>query len=284
MPLRITIPVVWRSLAARRSRASLAAGVGAVTGAGAYGYVVRAAPSRRHATRRCRSSACRPRSTACASASSPTSIAAAWSRTTTSPARSQMLMAEQPDLIVLGGDYVTWGDRALRRPVGRGARAAVARRTASSRILGNHDDDHDMPAALARNGIAVLKDARTRLTIRGETDRSRRHPLLDETAARHRRADARRGRRRRSCSRTIRGGSPRRRRSTCRWCCPATRTAARSCCRCVGAIAAAEISGRRGHRPARRTTMFVSRGVGTVYVPVRINCPPEVAMLTLQPA
>ena len=28
--------------------------------------------------------------------------------------------------------------------------------------------------------------------------------------------------------------------------------------------------------------MFVSRGVGTVYVPVRINCPPEVAVLTLR--
>jgi predicted MPP superfamily phosphohydrolase len=30
--------------------------------------------------------------------------------------------------------------------------------------------------------------------------------------------------------------------------------------------------------------MFVSRGVGTVYVPVRLNCPPEVAVLTLQSA
>jgi predicted MPP superfamily phosphohydrolase len=28
--------------------------------------------------------------------------------------------------------------------------------------------------------------------------------------------------------------------------------------------------------------LFVSRGVGTVYVPVRINCPPEVAGLTLR--
>ena len=28
--------------------------------------------------------------------------------------------------------------------------------------------------------------------------------------------------------------------------------------------------------------MFVSRGVGTVYVPIRINCPPEVAVLTLR--
>jgi predicted MPP superfamily phosphohydrolase len=31
-----------------------------------------------------------------------------------------------------------------------------------------------------------------------------------------------------------------------------------------------------------RTTIFVSKGVGTVYVPVRVNCPPEVAVLTLQ--
>ena len=30
------------------------------------------------------------------------------------------------------------------------------------------------------------------------------------------------------------------------------------------------------------TSIFVSRGVGTVYVPVRINCPPEVAVVTLK--
>jgi uncharacterized protein len=30
------------------------------------------------------------------------------------------------------------------------------------------------------------------------------------------------------------------------------------------------------------TAIFVSRGVGTVYVPVRINCPPEVAVVTLK--
>jgi len=32
------------------------------------------------------------------------------------------------------------------------------------------------------------------------------------------------------------------------------------------------------------TTMFVSRGIGTIYVPVRVNCPPEVAILTLNRA
>jgi len=50
----------------------------------------------------------------------------------------------------------------------------------------------------------------------------------------------------------------------------------------VGAIAAQKFpvvagTGRRGE-----TTIFVSRGIGTVYVPVRLNCPPEVAILTLQ--
>jgi predicted MPP superfamily phosphohydrolase len=30
------------------------------------------------------------------------------------------------------------------------------------------------------------------------------------------------------------------------------------------------------------TSLFVSRGVGTVYVPVRVNCPPDVAVLTLR--
>ena len=32
----------------------------------------------------------------------------------------------------------------------------------------------------------------------------------------------------------------------------------------------------------RQTTVFVSRGVGTVYVPMRINCPPDIAILTLR--
>ncbi len=35
----------------------------------------------------------------------------------------QILMAETPDLVILGGDYVTWGDR---RFVGAGSRCTVA--------------------------------------------------------------------------------------------------------------------------------------------------------------
>jgi predicted MPP superfamily phosphohydrolase len=32
----------------------------------------------------------------------------------------------------------------------------------------------------------------------------------------------------------------------------------------------------------KNTELFVSRGVGTVILPLRINCPPEVAIVTLR--
>ena len=51
----------------------------------------------------------------------------------------------------------------------------------------------------------------------------------------------------------------------------------------LGAVAAQKFPVVAGIGRQDDTTMFVSRGLGTVYVPVRINCPPEVAVLTLQP-
>ena len=52
-----------------------------------------------------------------------------------------------PDLIVLGGDYVTWGDRAFVKPVAELLAPLTAPHGVFA-ILGNHDDDRDMPAAL----------------------------------------------------------------------------------------------------------------------------------------
>src|SRR4029450_3049160 len=78
------------------------------------------------------------------------------------------LMNERPDVIVLGGDYVTWGDRRFVVPSAE-ALAPLSAPHGIFAILGNHDDDHDMPAALEKNGVEVLKDARTRLTIRNDT-------------------------------------------------------------------------------------------------------------------
>ena len=38
----------------------------------------------------------------------------------------------------------------------------------------------------------------------------------------------------------------------------------------------------QGTLERENSVLFVSRGIGMVYVPVRLNCPPEIAMLTLQ--
>ena len=77
-----------------------------------------------------------------------------------------MLMAERPDLIILGGDYVTLADRQYVGP-SADALAPLSAPNGVFAILGNHDDDRDMPAALEKNGVQVLKDARTHLTING---------------------------------------------------------------------------------------------------------------------
>src|SRR5436305_1458576 len=61
------------------------------------------------------------------------------------------LMAERPDLVVLGGDYVSFRDRRFVVPAAE-ALAPLCARYGVFGILGNHDDDHDMPAALGKNG------------------------------------------------------------------------------------------------------------------------------------
>ena len=50
----------------------------------------------------------------------------------------------------------------------------------------------------------------------------------------------------------------------------------------AGAIAARKFPVIAGLARQDNTTLFVSRGVGTVYVPIRLNCPPEVVLLTLR--
>jgi predicted MPP superfamily phosphohydrolase len=77
------------------------------------------------------------------------------------------MMAERPDLIVLGGDYVTWGDRSFVVPCSE-ALSGLNAPFGVYAVVGNHDDDQDMPAALVSQGYEVLRDARTTLTARGE--------------------------------------------------------------------------------------------------------------------
>jgi predicted MPP superfamily phosphohydrolase len=192
------------------------------------------------------------------------------------------LMAEKPDLIVLGGDYVSWRDARYVQPAAESL-APLAAPHGVIAILGNHDDDRDMPAALAAKGFTVLKDARTRLTIRGEA--------MDFAGIRywtHKAGDI---------AHVVRGAvphaillahTPKRLLEAQQLALPAVISGhthgGQIVLPGVGAIAAREFPVIAGFERREGTSIFVSRGVGTVYVPVRINCPPEVAVLTLEPA
>jgi predicted MPP superfamily phosphohydrolase len=50
----------------------------------------------------------------------------------------------------------------------------------------------------------------------------------------------------------------------------------------VGAIAARKFPVVAGVGHLEHTSIFVSRGVGTIFMPFRLNCPPEVALVTLR--
>ncbi len=190
-----------------------------------------------------------------------------------------LLMNERPDLAVLGGDYVTWGDRRYVLPSAE-ALGPLSAPHGVYGILGNHDDDHDMPAALAARGVQMLKDARTTITIRGEvvdligirfwTKRASDIALLARGA---------------TGMLVLLAHDPRRLTEAAALKIPLVLSGhthgGQVVVPGIGAIAAQKFPVVAGIGRRDRTTMFVSRGVGTVYVPVRVNCPPEVAVLTL---
>jgi uncharacterized protein len=197
----------------------------------------------------------------------------------------RMAMQEAPDLICLGGDYVTWGggpDRRYVEPVAEMLGGLSAPHGVFA-VLGNHDDDKAMPAALARHGITVLRDARTRLNFRGET--------LDIAGIRYwtRRAS--------DLARVLRGADPNvillahtpiRLVEAAALSVPLVLSGhthgGQVVLPVLGAVAARGFPVIAGVGRRENTTIFVSRGVGTVYLPLRLNCPPEVALLTLEPA
>jgi predicted MPP superfamily phosphohydrolase len=190
-----------------------------------------------------------------------------------------LLMAERPDLIILGGDYVTWGDRHYVQPAAESL-AGLAAPFGVIAILGNHDDDRDMPAALIAKGFTVLRDARTRLIVRGEP--------MDFIGIRYwtrRVTDIARLARGTVPHTMLLAHTPKRLIEAQQLAIPAVLSGhthgGQIVLPGIGAIAAREFPVIAGFERRDSTSIFVSRGVGTVYVPVRINCPPEVAVLTL---
>ena len=140
-----------------------------------------------------------------------------------------------------------------------------------------------MPGALVKTGIEVLKDQRTRITVDGQavdlvgvrywTRRLEEvAPLVDQ----------------RQPVRLLLAHDPRRLREAAALGFPLVLSGhthgGQVVLPALGAIAARKFPIAAGLTSQDDTQLFVSRGVGTVYVPVRYHCPPEVALVTLRAA
>jgi predicted MPP superfamily phosphohydrolase len=192
-----------------------------------------------------------------------------------------LLKEAAPDIVVLGGDYVSFFDRSYIGPVAELLTPLAGAPHGSFAVLGNHDDEKEMPAALVSRGFSVLKDQRTSLMIKGEQ--------LDLAGIRFwTRTPG-------EIARVLKGTGgttlllahdPRR----------LVEAAAldvqlvlsghthggQVIVPAVGAVAGRKFPVLAGYATRDNTSIFVSRGVGTVYVPIRVNCPPDVAVLTLR--
>jgi predicted MPP superfamily phosphohydrolase len=198
--------------------------------------------------------------------------------------RAVMLLKEAtPDIVVMGGDYVSFFDRDYIGPVAELLAPLSGAPQGSFAVLGNHDDEKEMPAALSSRGFTVLKDQRTSLTVRGER--------LDVAGIRFwtktpgEIASALKGT---GGTTILLAHDPRR----------LVEAAAldvqlvlsghthggQVIVPGVGAVAGRKFPVLAGFASRDNTSLFVSRGVGTVYVPIRVNCPPDVAVLTLRSA
>lgn len=191
-----------------------------------------------------------------------------------------LLMAEQPDLIILGGDYVSYADRAYMTPCAE----ALSRLHAPHGVfaaLGNHDDERDMPAELARRGVTMLMDQRTWIEVN--------HDRLAIAGLRY-------WTRRASDIAAVLNGvevptlliahDPRRLSEAAALDVGLVLSGHTHGGQVVvpglGAVAARKFPVVAGRATRENTTIFVSRGVGTVIVPYRLNCPPDVSVLTLE--
>ena len=194
----------------------------------------------------------------------------------------ETLVRARPDVIALCGDYVTWGDRSYVTPAAESLGTLSAPHGVFA-VLGNHDDERDMPAALAAHGIAVLKDSRTRLSIRGAS--------LELAGIRfwtRRRADIAAVLKGATGPTVLLAHDPRRLIEAAELDVSLVLSGhthgGQVVLPVVGAVAAQKFPFVAGFGTRKATKVFVSRGVGTVYLPMRINCPPDVAVLTLRQA
>ena len=193
-----------------------------------------------------------------------------------------LTLSLKPDLVVLGGDYVSFSDHAFVEPVAE-LLAPLHAPHGVFAILGNHDPEKEMPMALSRHKFEVLKDDRTRIELRGEALElagirfwTRRPPDIERVTKGARDTVL------------LLAHDPRRLTEAAALNVPAVLSGhthgGQVVVPGIGAMAKSRFPILQGLGQEANTSIFVSRGIGTVYVPVRINCPPEVALVTLRSA
>jgi predicted MPP superfamily phosphohydrolase len=189
-----------------------------------------------------------------------------------------LALAERPDAVVLGGDFITNFDVRFA-----GSAADVLGRLSAPAgvigVLGNHDDEHAVPSALANRRIRVLREERVRLTRGGDSidlvgisywtrGAARIGALIDRAALP-----------------ILIAHDPRRFAEAQELSVPLVLSGhthgGQIVIPPIGPINRFRFPITEGTLSTGGTTLFVSRGIGTIYLPLRINCPPEVAILTL---
>jgi predicted MPP superfamily phosphohydrolase len=194
-----------------------------------------------------------------------------------------LLKESAPDIVVLGGDYISFFDRHYAGPVAELLAPLAGAPHGSFAVLGNHDDEREVPATLAARGFTVLKDQRTELTIRGERLDIAGIRFWTRTAG-----DLAKVLKGTGATTFLIAHDPRRLVEASaldvQLVLSGHTHGGQVIVPAVGAIAGRKFPVLEGYATRENTSIFVSRGVGTVYVPIRINCPPDVAVLTLRPA
>ena len=193
------------------------------------------------------------------------------------------LKEANPDIVVLGGDYVSFFDRGYIGPVAELLTPLAHALHGSFAVLGNHDDEREMPAALTARGFTVLKDQRTAITIKGERLDIAGIRFWTKTPGEI--AAVLKGT---GGTTILLAHDPRRLEEAAaldvQLVLSGHTHGGQVLVPAVGPIAGRKFPVLAGYATQDNTAIFVSRGVGTVYVPVRINCPPDVAVLTLRAA
>lgn len=187
--------------------------------------------------------------------------------------------SEKPDLVVLGGDYITRGDRRFAEPVAE-LLAPLEAPEGVFGVLGNHDDNKYMPAALRRHHVTVLRDRLSRIERKGD--------ILTLGGIDFWTRDLQ------GISKALNGArepvlllahDPMRLIEAAKLGVPAVLSGhthgGQIVIPGIGPLGARMYPVSAGLAARGATQIYVSRGIGTVYVPVRINCPPEVSIITL---